>query len=71
MHHGEILSIFKFNSGGVFMSINFLVIPRSDYLNEMRKLFIVMQKNEVIYRITNDERSHQVTTKWEQKMTGK
>ena len=27
--------------------INFLVIPRSDYLNEMRKLLIVMQKKKV------------------------
>ena len=39
----------------VFMSefwINFLVIPRSDYLKEMRKLLIVMQKSEVIYRVS-------------------
>ena len=32
--------------------INFLVIPRSDYLKEMRKLLIVMQKSEVIYRVS-------------------
>jgi hypothetical protein len=33
--------------------INFLVIPRSDYLNEMRKLLIVMlKKSEDIYRLT-------------------
>ena len=39
----------------VFMSefwINFLVIPRSDYLKEMRKLLIVMQKSKVIYRVS-------------------
>ena len=41
MHYGEV------NLEKVFMSefwINFLVIPRSDYLKEMRKLLIVMQK---------------------------
>ena len=32
--------------------INFLVIPRSDYLKEIRKLLIVMQKSEVIYRVS-------------------
>ncbi len=32
--------------------INFLVIPRSYYLKEMRKLLIVMQKSEVIYRVS-------------------
>ena len=39
----------------VFMSefwINFLVIPRSDYLKEIWKLLIVMQKSEVIYRVS-------------------
>ena len=38
----------------VFMSefwINFLAIPRSDYLKETRKLLIVMQKSEVIYSL--------------------
>ena len=31
---------------------NFLAIPRSDYLKEIRKLLIVMQKSEVIYRLS-------------------
>ena len=53
MHYGEtdLRSILE----EVFMSefwINFLVIPRSDYLKEMRKLLIVMQKSEVIYRVS-------------------
>ena len=32
--------------------INFLVIPRSDYLKEMRKLLIVMHRSEIIYRVS-------------------
>jgi len=32
--------------------INFLLIPSSNYLKEMRKLLIVMQKSEVIYRVS-------------------
>jgi len=54
MHHGEILSRFKVNFGGSIherILINFLVIPRSDYLKGMRKLLIVMQKSEVIYTV--------------------
>src|ERR1044072_9351914 len=39
----------------VFMSellINFLIIPRSDYLKGMRKLLIVMHKSEINYRVS-------------------
>ena len=49
MHHGEV------KLENVFMSefwINILVNPMSDYVKEMRKLLIVMQKNEVIYRVS-------------------
>ena len=49
MHHGEV------NLEKVFVSklwINFLVIPMSDYVKEMRKLLIVRQKSEVIYRVS-------------------
>ena len=73
MHHGEV------NLEKVFMSefwINFLVIPRSDYLNEMRNLLIVIQKKVKSsidsQNVKFDERAHQVTTaKWEQKIMGK
>ena len=71
MHHGEV------NLEKVFMSefwINILVIPMSDYVKETRKLLIVMQKSEVIYRVSEClmKRSHQVTTiKWEQTIMGK
>jgi len=35
----------------------------------MRKSLIVMQKSEVIYRVSIDKKSYQITTtKWEEKM---
>ena len=56
--------------------INFLIIPRFNYLNEMRNLLIVMQKKVKSsidsQNVKFNERSHHVTiTKWEQKITGK
>ena len=51
--------------------INFLVISRSDYLKEMRKLLIVMQKSEVIYRVSNVKFDEKISSGHDNKMGAK
>ena len=51
--------------------INFLVIPRSDYLKEIRKLLIIMQKSEVIYRVSNVKFDEKISSGHNNKMGAK
>ena len=51
--------------------INFLVIPRSDYLKETRKLLIVMQKSEVIIESQNVKFDEKISSGHNNKMGAK
>ena len=51
--------------------INFLVIPRSDYLKEMRKLLIVMHKIEIIYSLKSVKFDEKISSGHDNKMGAK
>ena len=51
--------------------INFLVIPRSDYLKEMRKLLIVMHKSEIIYSLKSVKFDEKISSGHDNKMGAK